>query len=168
MTDCPFEGDVLDALASRRWPARIDGALRAHVGECASCRDLAETAAALFHEEAVAHQEAHPPAAATVWHRAQLRAVEDDTRAATRPIAFAQGVAFTCGVALVLTVAAWALPLLAAWLPDLSSLIARAPMPGLPDVDLAALLSNTTLQVALAGTLVLSAPIAVYFAISRE
>lgn len=168
MTECPFETDVLDALASRRWPDRIDEDLRAHVAGCAACRDLAETAGALLHDEDVALGDARPPASAVVWHRAQLRAVEDATRAATRPIAFVQGMAFTIGLALVLTVAAWALPLLAAWMPDASTILTRIPTPGLPHVDLTALASNTTLQVAIGGTLILCAPVALYFAMSRE
>ena len=33
--DCVREADVIDAIASRRWPDRVDDDLRMHVAECA-------------------------------------------------------------------------------------------------------------------------------------
>ena len=165
MTDCPFETDVLDALASHRWPARAGDELRAHVAACDSCRDLADTAGALLHEHDAAYAEARVPSSAFVWHRAQLRAREEAARAATRPIGFVQGVAFACGIALALGAAMWGLPLLAAWTPDVSTLLAR--VPAAPEVDLAALTSNTVVQIAIGGW-VLLLPVAGYLALSRE
>ena len=90
-------------------------------------------------------------------------------RTATRPIGFVQGVAFAFGVALALGAAAWGLPLVAALLPDVSPLVAwfRAPAPSLDAPGTGMLLSNTIVQVALAGWLVL-VPAALYFALSRE
>lgn len=168
MTDCPFETDVLDALASHRWPARAGEDLRAHVAACESCRDLAETAGALLREHDTAYAEARVPSPAFVWHRAQLRAREEAARAATRPIGFVQGVAFACGIALALGAAMWGLPLLSAWTPDVPALLARFPAVTAPDIDLVALTSNTTVQVAMAVWLLLLAPIAGYLALSRE
>lgn len=167
MTDCPFETDVLDALASHRWPARAGDDLRAHVAACAGCRDLAETAGALLHEHAAAYTEARVPPSAFVWHRAQLRAREQAARSATRPIGFVQGVAFACGLALALGAAMWGLPLLWAWASDVPALFARFPAVTAPDVDVLALASHTAVQVAMAGWLLL-APVAFYFALSRE
>lgn len=170
MTDCPFETDVLDALASHRWPARAGDDLRAHVAACESCRDLADTAGALLHEHDAAYAEARVPSSAIVWHRAQLRAREEAARAATRPIAFVQGVAFACGIALAIGAATWSLPLLWASMPDVGSLLARfsaLPAPGVDPGDLVALTSNTTIQIALAVWLLL-APVAGYLALSRE
>jgi hypothetical protein len=76
VTDCRFEQDVLDAIASRRWPAKADDALRAHVAACESCADLAAVAGALVNEEELAYAEARVPSSGAVWHRAQLRARE--------------------------------------------------------------------------------------------
>ena len=171
MTDCPFETDVLDALASHRWPARAGADLRAHVAACDSCRDLADTAGALLHEHDAAYAEARVPPSAVIWHRAQLRAREEAARAATRPIGFVQGVAFACGIALALGAAMWGLPLLPAWALDLPALLARVPAVAAPDVslgDLVALTSNTTVQIAMAGWLLLLVPVAGYLALSRE
>ena len=38
--ECPRESDVLDALASSRWPHRVDAELSNHVASCAICRDV--------------------------------------------------------------------------------------------------------------------------------
>ena len=171
MKDCPFECDVLDALASRRWPARAGEELHAHVAACDSCRDLAAVAGALINEEDVAYTAAHVPSSASVWHRAQLRAREDAARTAMRPIGFVQGVAFAFGVAAAVAVAVWGLPMLASLLPDLSGLTAslRAPAVSLPAIEFeaTALLSNTTVQLALAAWAVL-APLALYFAVASD
>jgi len=165
VTDCPFEADVLDALASHRWPARAGDELRAHVAACKGCRDLADTAGALLHEHDAAYAEARVPSSAVIWHRAQLRAREDAARAATRPIGFVQGLAFACGIALALGAAMWGLPLLAAWTPDVPALLAR--LPATPEVDLVALTSNAVVQTAITGW-VLLVPVACYLALSRE
>lgn len=169
MTECLFESDLLDALASHRWPAKAGGDLRAHVAACESCHSLAVTAQALMSEHEAAYAEARVPASAAVWHRAQLRAREEAVRAATRPIGFVQGVAFAFGVALALGAAVWGLPLLAAMMPDVSPLVAwfRAPAPSLDAPGDPGLLSSTLVQVAIAGWLLL-APAALYFALSRE
>ena len=39
--------DVLDALASSRWPHRVDAELSNHVASCAICRDVITVAAAM-------------------------------------------------------------------------------------------------------------------------
>lgn len=172
MNECCRESDVLDALASRRWPARADDDLRAHVSVCERCRDLAAVAGALIGEEDAAYAAARVPAAAAVWHRSQLRAREDAARTAMRPIGFVQGVAFAFGMAAAIAVGVWGLPVLASLVPDLWRITAsmRAPSVSLPTIDTqaVALLSNTTVQVALASWLVLLAPVAVYFAVSSE
>lgn len=164
MNACPFEPDVLDALASRRWPARVDEALSAHVVSCASCADLAAVAGALLHEGETTYGEAHVPPAAAVWHRAQLRAREDAARAATRPIGFVQGVAFACGVAAAIAAAVWGLPILAAQLPGAGAAAAWLTALRLPAIDLdgGALLANTAVQIA-AASWALLVPVALYF-----
>ncbi len=168
MSDCPFESDMLDALASHRWPARAGESLRAHVASCESCASLATTAAALIHEHEAAYGEARVPVAAAVWHRAQLRAREDATRAAMRPIGFVQGMAFAMGVALMIAVAAWGLPLLGAMAPDVSGVVAWFRAPSLAsETNVPGVLLNPLVQVAVAGW-VLVAPVALYFALARE
>ena len=164
MNDCPFETDVLDALASRRGPARAGDELRAHVASCASCADLAEVAGALLHDEEIALEGAQVPAAASVWHRAQSRAREEAVRAAARPLGFIQGLAFACAIAALIAAGVWGLPILASTLPDFATIRGALRMPTAPSFDLepAALLSNTTLIVAV-GIWAVLAPVALYF-----
>jgi hypothetical protein len=100
--ECVREQDVLDALTAGRWPARCDDDLRAHVSDCAICRDLADVAGALMAEQDAAWHDARVPSAGVMWWRAQLRAREDAARAAGRPVAFIQGVAASVAVWLVL------------------------------------------------------------------
>lgn len=164
MTECPFETDVLDALASRRWPARADASLRAHVAQCAGCADLAEVAGALLNDEDAALAAARVPAAASVWHRAQLRAREEAVRAATRPIGFVQGLAFACAIAALMAAGAWGLPILWSALPELAGVRAVFRLPAMPsfDLDATALWSNTTLVIGV-GVWIVLAPVALYF-----
>ena len=45
---CPFEQELLDAVAARRWPDRAEPGLRTHVASCSLCSDVAEIAGAFF------------------------------------------------------------------------------------------------------------------------
>ena len=91
--ECPREQDVLDALASGRWPDKCGDDLQVHVNECAVCSDLASVAPALLDDRETAWTETRVPPAGVVWWHAQLRAREDAARAAGRPVAFIQGIA---------------------------------------------------------------------------
>jgi hypothetical protein len=109
--DCVREADVLDAIASRRWPDRAGGDLVAHVAECAVCSDVACVAAAVDGESEVARAEAAAvPPATVVWIRAEARARADAARQAARPIAVMQTLGALCvvlAVALVAGVGGW-------------------------------------------------------------
>lgn len=159
MSACAFEQDLLDAVASHRWPARADEALRAHVAACESCADLASVAGALLFEGDAAYTEAQVPSSAAVWHRAQLRAREEAARAATQAIGFVQGVAFACSVAAIIGAAFWGLPIIAALLPDMSGL-ASLPRPSLPmpaiDLEILPVFSGVAMQITAAAALALS------------
>ncbi len=58
---CPFEQELLDAVAARRWPDRAEPALRAHVASCSLCSDVAEIAGAFFEDRDCARAEAVVP-----------------------------------------------------------------------------------------------------------
>ncbi len=102
--DCPREQEVVDAVVSGRWPDRCDPDLSRHVAECEGCRDLAGIFGLLGVSWEDARQDAHVPAAGTVWWRAQVRARRDAQRAAARPITVTQ--AAGAFLAIVLVVAA--------------------------------------------------------------
>ncbi|HVW03566.1 MAG TPA: hypothetical protein VHB78_01100 [Vicinamibacterales bacterium] len=87
---CPRETDVLDLVAIGQWPARADAGLRAHVAACASCTDLASVAMAVVDARDTGAARVRVPDASLVWFRAQLRAREEATRRAARPLWVAQ------------------------------------------------------------------------------
>jgi len=100
--ECPREADVLDAVASQRWPDRLDPHLRLHVAECPCCEELAEVAAALAVDRDTACAEARVvPSADLVWFRSQARARADAAREAARPIAIMQALGFACAAAVI-------------------------------------------------------------------
>jgi len=83
--ECRREPDVLDALASRRWPGR-DPEIATHIECCPVCADLVHVALALQTGQEVAWSDAAVPPADVVWWRAQVRARTEAARVATRPI----------------------------------------------------------------------------------
>ncbi|MGQ0734429.1 MAG: hypothetical protein ACT4QD_12325 [Acidobacteriota bacterium] len=94
--DCPCEPDVMDAVASGRWPGRDEG-IAAHVAECDACRDLAEVAAAFVHaRDDAAWSEAALPPSNVVWWKAQVKARQEAARFAARPMVVAQALGAAC------------------------------------------------------------------------
>ena len=61
-------------------------------------------AEAIEAEASVARREAAPPSAAIVWWRAQMRARQEATKAAERPLTIVHGLAIACGFGLLVSV----------------------------------------------------------------
>ena len=101
MIQCPRESDVLDALASARWPNRVDAELTSHVASCEICRDVITVAAAMREDHDAAWQEANVPSSGQMWWRAEMRTRQDAIREASRPVAVAQGVAVLLGLGVI-------------------------------------------------------------------
>jgi hypothetical protein len=101
--ECPREQEILDAIASSRWPGRLGEDLAQHVDGCAFCKDLGLVADALNADFSSSIEQARIPTAGLVWWRAELRARQDSVRAASRPIALAHYVAV--GSAAVIAIA---------------------------------------------------------------
>ena len=105
--DCAFESEILDHLRTGTWPARADADLRAHFERCATCRDLVAVATALTDDRDGLAPDIVVPRAQLVWWRAQLRARQEASRAASRPMAIsvlAAAVTAIGAVAVALTV----------------------------------------------------------------
>jgi len=102
--ECPREQEVLDAIASSRWPNRLGDELARHVAGCAFCKDLGFVADALSADFLSAIEDARVPTAGLVWWRAEIRARQESLRVASRPIALAHyvGVGGAAVVALTL------------------------------------------------------------------
>jgi len=156
--ECAREQDVVDAVVSGRWPERADAALRAHVAACAICSDVAEVAGALHEDHEAAWRDARIPSSARVWWRAEMRARQEAARRAAQPMAVVQAAAAACGggVLIAFVMLFW---------PALHSLFA-----GLDLSSLASLSGNLpVLALVLAiGSILLIAPIAIYFAVSEK
>lgn len=120
--ECGREADVIDAIASCRWPGRVDDELRLHVARCAICADVAEVASAIRDVEDAAGDEATQlPSAELVWFRAQARARADAARQAARPIAVMQAVGLAAATGMIsalIGVVAWWVWQRADWLPS--------------------------------------------------
>ena len=90
MIECPRETDVLDALASKRWPHRVDRDLVDHVASCGICADVLTVAAAI--------REDHD----AIWQEA--------IREASRPLTFAYVAAASVALVLMAAVGWFAWP----------------------------------------------------------
>ena len=157
LVECPREADVLDALASARWPNRVDRDLRDHVASCAICADVLTVAAAMQDDHDAAWKEASVPSSGQMWWRAELRARQEAIRDASRPVTIAQGVA----VVLALVVAGGA-----GWFawPAAREIVSSLPAPNLAALSIALPLP---LIVAL-GALLIAAPLALFVVLSDE
>lgn len=109
---CAFEDAVLAAALDTARATPEDVA--AHLGTCDACRDLHTIASALHDELAVAVAEAHVPSAGQVWWRSELRARQEATALAARPITVATGIAAAVVVGLLASLTG----VLAWWLED--------------------------------------------------
>lgn len=157
--DCARGLEVIEAIAARRWPARADASLAAHVAGCADCADLAMVAAALGDEQEMArHEAAALPSAEVVWFRSQARARADAARRAGRPVAIMQGLGLASAAAMISLVIGAA----AMWVwanVDLLTLLPAANPDGLNAMGVA--VRGTLLAI---GLWLVLAPVAVYLA----
>ena len=126
---CPREAEVLDLVWTNQWPSRADQALVEHAAGCAICRDLAVVAAAVGDLNEATRLDMKVPDASVVWYRAQVRARQELTRRAIRPVMAAQLAAGVLGAGGLFT--AWRLsaPAFVEWWQSLST-------PTLPQVSI--------------------------------
>ena len=155
--ECPRESDVLDAIASARWPHRVDRELADHVAACAVCGDVAVVADAMRADRQAAWQDAVVPPSGQVWWRAEMRARQEAVRAASRPITVASGIAAVLTVALSIAAIGFAWPSIRRYVSSIE--IANGQMMGSPFA--------LPLLVAL-GALVVLTPLALYLVLSDE
>ena len=131
-SDCSRQHDVIEAILAGGWPGSADADLRDHVSGCVVCGAAAELAAMLGAERAAACTEARIAPSGAVWWRAQMRARQQATRAATWPIAAAVGVLVACTAGFGIAVA----PALFDWLresvPAVASVLPALRFPSLP------------------------------------
>jgi hypothetical protein len=164
---CQFEQDLLDAIATNRWPDRADAALRAHVAACQICGDVAEIARAFFDDRDPAAAEAAVPSASGIWWRAQIRAREESARLAARPIALVQAAATICVAAASIAAA----PAASTWVREIITTLGATSWWSVPGhVTLSWILgaaAYTTLPLLAAGVWIILAPVVVYLALDE-
>lgn len=167
---CDREQDVLDAVASRRWPGRAGEDLSEHVASCRLCADLACVVEALLNDGELDAPVRELPPASLVWWRAQLRAREEAARAALRPIRTVQAAALACAGVLVIGAAIVGLPVVtgavSTALGHAIAAISRLDAQAAADAAMSPL-ANRGVQIA-AGAWLILAPVAAYLAFSRE
>ena len=168
-TECLREQDVMDAVASGRWPERSDADLRHHVEGCNICQDVAAVFSALSTERDEAWEAVSVPASSVVWWRAQIRAREEAARAAERPIAVTQGIAVACLVAAAVVLIPLAWPSMKYSAAAVTGAIEWI-MPRAAAVSNAfALVTGTALPILpFAAASLLLAPILLYYALTEE
>jgi hypothetical protein len=168
-TECLREQDVLDAVASGRWPRRSEPELRAHVAACPICQDVSAVFAAISTERDHAWETVSVPAASVVWWRAQIRAREEATRTVERPIAVIQAVAVACLATVAVVVIPMAWPSMKYTASVLNGAIDWAAPRAAAVSSAFALITGTGLPILpfVAASLLL-APILVYYALTEE
>lgn len=148
---------MLDALASARWPERVDAELADHVASCDVCQDVLTVASAMQLDHDAAWKEANVPSSGQMWWRAEMRVKQDAVREASRPVAVAQGVAVVLALSVALAASWFAWPSVREFLATVSF----AQMPGLA--------SPMFIPLAVAmGALLVVAPVALYVVLSEK
>jgi hypothetical protein len=168
--ECACEDEVLAAVGSGRWPSRVDAELRAHVSQCAVCRDVVTVAEAFGREDAepgrlAESAAAHIPDSGAMWFRAQLRARQEAARTAVRPITVAQALSFASVIGLLGVLLGASSSWLQTGVQWLAGRAASLDPRGVPmPTGILATLSEHATVVGLIGAALLVTPIAVYWA----
>jgi hypothetical protein len=100
--ECKREQEILDAVASGRWPERADAELQAHAKTCRICTEVALISKLYQEDHSAALEEARVPSSGLVWWKSELRTRQEAVRAASRPIEMVQGVSIACLVGILL------------------------------------------------------------------
>jgi hypothetical protein len=163
--ECSREQDVLDAVATGRWPDRVDVEIRDHVRGCPVCGDAAELAPLFFADRDAAWQEAEVPSASSVWWRAQMRARREAAERAARPMVLVERAALVYAAVGLFGLGVLFGPWLRAWgRATVDILQALAPT---QDALTAVATNIGVLPIAAASALLLLAPLALYWADRR-
>ena len=167
--ECLREQDVMDAVASGRWPGRIDPELQRHVDSCEICQDVATVFPAISAEREQTWDAVTVPAASVVWWRAQIRAREEAARRIQRPIAVTQGIAVACLVAAALALMPLAWPAMKYGAGAVSGSIEWIAPRAAAVSNAFAIVTGTALPILpFAAASLLLAPILLYYALTEE
>jgi hypothetical protein len=159
---------VVNAVLTNEWPHRSDDALVAHAMACDACREVAAIATLIHDDSERSRYEVHVPAAGQVWWRAAIRARLDSTQASTRPITWLHATTAAVAIGVMLAAIGVTWPMLMPLLEHGWTIAAAY----FPSADVAsAVASGLRLSAMLgliAAAILVVAPLALYFALSRE
>jgi len=162
--ECPHESDVVLAVRTGRWPARVDDTLRQHAGNCAICSDAVAIASAIVSAEAADDEAGPVPGAGAVWLRMQMRARADAARAAHRTMTVTQvvavGAAAAAGGAVFGATSAW----FRAWIEHMWRAVAGATASMSVPVSITTLVGEHLLLATVVAALVVATPVALLLA----
>lgn len=160
---CPHEVELLDSLASGRWPQACEAELRDHVAACRECGDLALVAESIARDRRDVEHDISVPTSGAIWWRMQMRMERESRLAAARTARRAHSaiVALTVTSLLLVLATTSLLRAAGAWLastiPSANELTAM--MPAAPSLTIVALVSVAALVVT---------PVALYLAVAEE
>jgi hypothetical protein len=166
--ECPREPLVVEAVVSGCWPERTDEVLVTHAQACDVCREVAAVATLIHDEHERARFEVQVPAAGQIWWRSAIRARLESTQTAMRPLSWMHGVtaAIILGLLLAAMTVAWPL------LPPLGDRVWDVAVNLFPNAQVASALASGARQMAVLGAVavavLVAAPLALYFALSRD
>jgi hypothetical protein len=145
-TTCSREPEVVAAVLA----GCFSESLRAHAAGCPVCGEVARVAALIHDDFSRAQRDANVPSADAVWLRARIRAREEATRMADRPIILTHAIAIAALVGLLVSAGSRFSP--GSWTHALDGLPVQMLLP---------------LVIALVTSAIL-APVALYVAFSRD
>ncbi len=170
LSPCPHEKEIAALLTRGQWPHAAPAELRAHVGVCRPCTELALVTSAFQVSRTTAAAAAPLVSPGVLWGRAQLRRRNAAIERVTRPILGAQIFAFSVCIAVAIGFAGSHAGQGLDWITSLSQLFPphSLDVTRLWPTSLTGSGSVLWVLVPLLGTLALLGGAAVYFGSSEE
>jgi len=173
LRSCPREAEVKALVVRGQWPQACAPELRAHVGSCRACSEVAVVTDAFQRARNQTLPAARPGSPGLLWWRAQLRRRNAAIERISRPIFGAQVFGLAVNLVLAAAVAAWQARHGLAWLTWLEQLpqnIGSNWFNSLLPADLfssGSLLGPTALIAALSGAALIGC-VVVYFVSEKQ
>ena len=166
--ECAREQDVVSAVLSGTWPGRCDESLVTHAASCQVCRDVATVSLLLREDLDHSRIDVRVPAAGQVWWRAAVRARLESTQAAARPMTWMHAItgAIALGALLAVLTAVW--PMVPGAWSTVRTVAVDVASSGEVTTAIADGLVRSVMIGLVAAALLVLAPLAVYFALSRD
>ena len=104
---CVHEAEVTQALKEARWPQATEPALRDHVRDCATCRELVAVTQAMLQARTNAMQAPRLESPGALWWRADVRRRREAMQRMDQPIRLVERFAFLFALLAAVAAALW-------------------------------------------------------------